>query len=281
MLSSCIPTTCPLIPLPPHPPPLHHQAAAVYCNMLQHPGIDRAQQAILLRKCLECWTLTDVHANTGSCTTGSTTSSSSPSGHPHNSTTTANHTNQRTLTTTAATNTNRVLTIDAHTLDKLALLVEQHGMAWGTMLDIATQAAQGPSLALSLCEQLLRRYAGPGSAGGPSLDAARWALERELLLRYVQLSMAAMREEHAVLTQQLHEARTRGGGEGVVVVYKEGPGGGRGGRRHGRTRRVLGCVTVGVCVLLSNGIHPVARVVGSGLGLLLAAPLSNSPGQSP
>lgn len=178
------------------------QAAAVYCNMLQQHGVDRSQQAALLKRCLECWA-PDPEAP-------------------------------------------RAL-VDSNTLDKLAVVV-QRGLSWHALLDLASEAGQGAALPLALCEQLLRRRVAPQDAGW-------WAAERDLLLRFVQLSMASMQERLDALQGQAVAAED---------AQRRTP------ARRGRACRVLGCVTVGLSMLL--GGHPVLRVVSGGVGLLLVAP---------
>ena len=188
----------------PHSLPCN-QAAAVYCNMLQQHGVDRSQQAALLKRCLECW---------------------SPEDRPGTS-----------------------VLVDASTLDKLAVVVQRRCLSWTTLLELAGEAGQGSTLPLALCEQLLRQRA-------PPADAAWWAAERDLLMRFVKLSVASMREEVQVVRPSHH-----------VEVQHQANGGER---QRGRMRRVLGCLTVGLSVFV--GGHPLVRVVGGGVGLLLVAP---------
>lgn len=181
--------------------------------MLQQHGVDRSQQAALLKRCLECWAPEETSHG------------------PHNRTS---------------------VLVEANTLDKLAVVVQGGGFSWATLLELAGEADQGAALPLALCEQLLKHRA-------PPADAAWWAAERDLLMRFVQLSVASMRETllvqvplHAVpVTQLQHHA------DGGV-------------RQHRRMRRLFGCLTMGLGMLLCG--HPVGRIVSGGVGLLLVAP---------
>lgn len=187
----------------------------MYCNMLQQHGVDRSQQAALLKRCLECW--------------GPSHQEGPPSA-----------------------------LVDANTLDKLAVVVQQRGLSWATLLDLAAEAGQGPALPLALCEQVLRRAT-------PPADAGWWVAERDLLMRFVQLSVASMREE-VLRVPQLERVLPS-----AVPVHAQ-PGGidDSARQQHGRVRRVLGCLTVGLSVLM--GGNPVVRALSGGVGLLLVAP---------
>lgn len=78
---------------------------------------------------------------------------------------------------------------DSHTFEKLANFIEtQHTFSCGQIIDIVQEAGLGPNFTIQLCEQLLFRSS--RSAGS---NPATWQKEKEVLMKYIQVSLRAGR----------------------------------------------------------------------------------------
>ncbi|KAL3146347.1 hypothetical protein ABBQ32_003037 [Trebouxia sp. C0010 RCD-2024] len=74
---------------------------------------------------------------------------------------------------------------DDSTFEKLSRFVErQNTFSWGRTIDIVQDAGFGDAFALRLCEELILRDVAEDS----STSKAEWAMQKEVILKYVQIS---------------------------------------------------------------------------------------------
>lgn len=198
------------------------KAAAVYYHLLVS-GSDRVQQAHLLRCCLACWTQPEVslletpRSSSGherglsllGSQLGALASRAPSTPSPTDPPAAGMVSSSQDVGTALAVPAN-----DPHVFEKLVLLFDGNScLGWTQVIDMAEEAGLGREFVVRLCEQLLFHPLPRGDLGGKALSRSSqgsglnqpleqsWAVEKEILLKYVRVLCQDVKE-HCLQTRK-------------------------------------------------------------------------------